>query len=72
MFRGEALRGLLLNAYAFWKIGQIALIASIVSFSLAGILLVLSVLGSWHLRRVSRPRSSGFPSLGSARTHLPA
>ncbi len=53
LFRGEILRGLLLNAYAFWKIGQIALFASIASFSLAGLMLVLTVLGFWHLRRAS-------------------
>src|SRR6266542_3754318 len=35
LFRGETLRGLLLNAYAFWKVGQIALVASIASFALA-------------------------------------
>ena len=29
VFKGETLRGLLLNAYAFWKMGQIALYASI-------------------------------------------
>lgn len=34
LFRGESLRGLLLNAYAFWKIGQIALLAAIASFAL--------------------------------------
>src|SRR5213078_4787801 len=32
LFKGETLRGLLLNAYAFWKVGQIALYAGIVSF----------------------------------------
>jgi hypothetical protein len=52
LFRGETLRGLLLNAYAFWKIGQIALLASIASFVLAGIMLVLTILGFLHLRRV--------------------
>ncbi len=63
LFRGEALRGLLLNAYAFWKIAQLALIASIVSFSLAGILLLLSVLGFWHLRRVSPTEEIMAPTL---------
>ncbi|HZD74035.1 MAG TPA: hypothetical protein VE776_09165 [Actinomycetota bacterium] len=53
LFRGETLRGLLLNAYAFWKIGQIALVASIASFALAVVMLVLTALGFWHLRRVS-------------------
>ncbi|HEY9337141.1 hypothetical protein AB0L64_36775 [Kribbella sp. NPDC051936] len=51
-FRGETLRGLLLNAYAFWKMGQIALIAAIAAFAAAGILLILSILGYAHLRTV--------------------
>jgi hypothetical protein len=53
LFRGETLRGMLLNAYAFWKIGQLALIGSIVSFSISGVMLVLTILGFWHARRVS-------------------
>jgi len=53
VFQGTTLRGLLLEAYAFWEIGQIALIASIASFVLAGVTLLLSGLGFWHLRRVS-------------------
>lgn len=52
LFRGETLRGLLLNAYAFWQLAQIALWAAITSFIGAAILLVLTVLGLWHLRRV--------------------
>jgi hypothetical protein len=51
VFKGTTLRGLLLNAYAFWQIGQIALIASIISFVAGGIVLILSGLGFWHLRR---------------------
>ena len=51
VFKGTTLRGLLLNAYAFWQIGQIALIASIISFVAGAILLILSGLGFWHLRR---------------------
>lgn len=50
-FRGETLRGLLLNAYAFWKMGQIALFGAIAAFVGAGLLLVLSILGLVHLRR---------------------
>jgi hypothetical protein len=53
LFMGETLRGLLLNAYAFGKMGAIAGIAAIVSFAGAGVLLVLSLLGLVHLRRVS-------------------
>jgi hypothetical protein len=52
LFKGEALRSMLLQAYAFWKIGQIALWAGIASFILAGIMLLLTVVGAIHLRRV--------------------
>lgn len=51
LFMGETLRGLLLNAYAFWKVGQIALLASIALFVAAGVMLVLSILGTVHARR---------------------
>lgn len=50
-FQGTTLRGLLLEAYGFSQFGQIAQIASIVSFILAGIMLMLSVLGLAHFRR---------------------
>ncbi len=33
MFKGTTLRGLLLNAYAFWKMGELALWGAIVSFN---------------------------------------
>ena len=54
MFKGTTLRGMLLNAYAFWQMGQIALWGAIVSFIGAAILLVLSVLGLIHARRVAQ------------------
>lgn len=53
LFMGTTLRGMLLNAYAFGKMGQIAGIASIVSFVGAGIMLLLSGLGLLHTRRTS-------------------
>ncbi len=53
MFRGETLRGLLLNAYAFGTMGVIAGLAAIFAFVAAGLMLVLSVLGLWHGRRVA-------------------
>ena len=64
LFMGETLRGLLLNAYAFWKMGEIALIAGIASFIGAGLMLLLSALGFWHLRRVS-PEAVVLPKLGA-------
>src|SRR5258708_2966687 len=53
VFKGTTLRGMLLDAYAFWQMGQIAFWAAIVSFIGAGILLILSALGLVHARRVS-------------------
>ena len=56
MFQGETLRGLLLNAYAFGTIGVIAGIAGIAAigaFIGAAVMLILSLLGFAHLRRVS-------------------
>jgi hypothetical protein len=72
LFRGETLRGLLLNAYAFWKIGQIALLASIASFALAAVMLALTVLGFWHLRRVSPTEELMAPTVDPLRTSVPA
>ena len=69
LFMGETLRGMLLNAYGFWKMGEIALTAAIVSFIAAGVMLLLSALGFWHLRRVS-PEAEVLPRLG-ARTPAP-
>jgi hypothetical protein len=69
LFMGETLRGLLLNAYAFWKMGQIAAVAALVSFISAGVMLLLSALGFWHLRRVS-PEVEVLAPLG-ARTPAP-
>ena len=53
VFKGTTLRGMLLNAYAFWQMGVIALWGAIVSFIGAGILLILSAFGLYHARRVS-------------------
>jgi len=50
MFKGETLRGLLLNAYAFDTMGSIAGIAALVAYAGAGVLLLLSALGFWHSR----------------------
>jgi hypothetical protein len=51
VFKGETLRGMLLNAYGFWKMGQIVWIGAIAAFAGAALLLILSLFGVWHLRR---------------------
>jgi hypothetical protein len=51
VFKGETLRGLLLNAYAFDTMGRIALYGAIVSFFAAGLMLLLSLLGFAHMKR---------------------
>jgi hypothetical protein len=60
MFRGETLRGLLLNAYAFGTVGQIMLWAAIAAFTGAGLLLILAAFGFVHLRRAA-PEAEIFP-----------
>jgi hypothetical protein len=51
IFKGTTLRSMLLEAYGFWTFGQIALIAAICSYTAAGLMLILSILGFFHLRR---------------------
>ncbi len=58
-FMGTTLQGLLLEAYGFWMFGQIALWASISAYILGLVMLVLTVIGWIHLRRV--PSDAMFP-----------
>lgn len=51
LFKGETLRGMLLNAYAFWTVGMIAQIAAFVAFVAGIIMAVLTLLGFWHVVR---------------------
>ena len=66
-FRGETLRGLLLNAYAYGKMAQIALYGAWAAFAGALVMLVLSGLGFMHLRRV-RPEAEAFTGRTHAKT----
>jgi len=68
LFRGESLRGLLLNAFAFWKLGQIAKIAAFSLWILAGVMFLLSILGFWHLRRVPETERILAPAIEETRT----
>jgi hypothetical protein len=67
VFKGETLRGLLLNAYAFGTMGTIAGIAAIAAFIAAAVMLVLGALGLMHARRTS----PGTEFLGGRTTRTP-
>ena len=61
-FRGETLRGLLLNAYAFGTMATIALYAAIGAYVAALLLLLLSLGGVWHARRTPAEVEIGVPA----------
>ncbi len=54
LFKGETLRGLLLSAYAWSTVGNIAGIAAIGAFIAAAMMAVLTVLGVIHHRRTPK------------------
>lgn len=53
LFKGEALRGLLLSAYAWSTVGQIAFYAALGAFLAAILMLILVILGIIHQRRAT-------------------
>jgi hypothetical protein len=61
-FKGETLRGLLLNAYAFGTMGTIALYASIGAFAGGALFLILAALGFIHRGRVDETAVLGLGS----------
>jgi hypothetical protein len=60
-FKGETLRGLLLNAYAFGKMAQVAFIAAFIALAAGALMVLMSVLGLLHYRRTP----------GSVEVHVP-
>ncbi len=54
MFRGEMLRGALLNTFAWDTVGQIAGYAAITAFAGATVMALLVLAGALHLRRMGR------------------
>jgi len=44
VFKGDTLRSMLLNAYGWWKVSQIAYIAALIAFGLGGLALIGSAL----------------------------
>lgn len=66
VFQGTTLRGLLLEAYAFWMIGQVAFWVGIAAWLLAFLMLTLVVLGLLHARRVPAGETVLRPTLAVA------
>jgi hypothetical protein len=63
VFRGDTLRSMLLNAFSWWKVSQIAYIASLVAIGLGAIALVAGIFGlTW----------SGFASEAGKKVFVPA
>jgi hypothetical protein len=63
-FQGTTLRGLLLEAYAFSKVGQIMLWGAIASFVLAALMLLLVGLGFQHARSTAPEKRMLAPKAG--------
>jgi hypothetical protein len=61
VFQGTTLRGLLLEGYAFWKIGEVMLWGALICFTLAGILAVLTGFGFWHANKTVREEEMFVP-----------
>jgi hypothetical protein len=64
IFKGTTLRGMLLNAYGWWQMGQIMLVSAFVAFGAAALFLILSLFGFWHLGRTA-PQAEVFPKLAT-------
>jgi hypothetical protein len=64
VFRGTTLRSMLLEAYGFWKMGQIALIAAWAALIGAGLMLILSFFGLYHLQRTA-PEAEVLPNVAT-------
>ncbi len=64
VFKGTTLRGMLLNAYGWWQMGQIMLISAVVAFCASALFLILSGFGFWHMRRTT-PQAEVFPKIAA-------
>ena len=64
VFKGTTLRGMLLNAYGWWQMGQIMLVSAVVAFGAAALFLILSLFGFWHISRTA-PQAEVFPKLAT-------
>jgi hypothetical protein len=69
VFKGEALRSMLLNAFGWWKASQIMYLAAIFCWALAGLALIGSGTG-FVLKRRAGAEAGAAPILGQ-RTPAP-
>src|SRR6266852_5509747 len=51
VFKGDALRSMLLNAFGWWKVSQITYIASLIAFGLGGLTALTTLFGLTLTRR---------------------
>jgi hypothetical protein len=56
VFRGDTLRSMLLSAFSWWKVSQIAYIASLISFGLGAVSFLAGIFG-FGLARRQRPET---------------
>jgi hypothetical protein len=63
VFKGETLRGILLNAFGWWKVSQIIYIASLAAFGLGALTLLGSLFGL-TLRRHPEVTQEAIPAAG--------
>jgi len=64
IFKGTTLRGMLLNAYGWWQMGQIMLVSAFVAFGAAALFLILSLFGFWHISQTTA-QAEVFPKLAT-------
>ena len=70
VFRGQTLRGLLLNAYGWWKVSQITYIAAICSFALAGLSLIGAGAAFARSRRVTPAAAAAISTAAPPKTRV--
>ena len=69
VFKGESLRGMLLNAYGWWKVSQIAYIAALISFGLGGLSVIASATAFILGRRTTAEAQAGPSAAPRAPAH---
>jgi len=72
VFQGTTLRGLLLEAYGFSVMGEIAIWGAIVAFLLAGLMGLLVLFGVLHARRTDETKELFAPQVRDSRVLVTA